>query len=199
MRKPPSNFIDLSGQKFGHLTVTGRAFNKPNMQAKWTCQCVCGKETAVAGQKLRSGDAKSCGCSKPGHVTHGKSRTKTHNSWIGMKQRCYYEKHAEFERYGGRGITVCERWQIFENFYSDMGERPARTSLDRINSNGNYEPENCRWAPDAQQARNRRSTILVERDGRIQCVMDWCVELGLNVDRIYGRIRRGELPAEALR
>jgi hypothetical protein len=117
-----------------------------------------------------------------------------------MKQRCSDPRHAQFAYYGGRGITVCDRWRSsYEAFVADMGERPAGMTIERNDNDGPYEPGNCRWAPDAEQARNRRSTIKVERNGVTKCVKDWCAELGLNVDRIYGRIRRGETPQEALR
>lgn len=126
--------------------------------------------------------------------------TPEHNTWCGMKQRCYYAKHVQFQHYGGRGITVCDRWRnSFEDFLADMGQRPEGTTIDRIDSDGNYEPSNCRWAPKAEQSRNRKSTINFTRDGVTKCVKDWCDELGLDVDRVYGRIRRGVPVAEALR
>jgi hypothetical protein len=117
-----------------------------------------------------------------------------------MKQRCNYQKHEQFSLYGGRGIKVCKRWNdSFENFFADMGEKPPGATIERIDNDGDYTPKNCRWASDAEQARNRRSTIIVERNGVAKCVKDWCDELGLNADRVYGRIRRGEAPLEALR
>lgn len=125
--------------------------------------------------------------------------TPEHNTWCGMKQRCYYTNHAQFQYYGGRGIKVCDRWlNSFENFLADMGHRPEGKTIDRIDSDGNYEPENCRWALKSEQSRNRKSTINVTRDGMTKCVKDWCDELGLNVDRVYGRIRRGLSALEAL-
>ena len=117
-----------------------------------------------------------------------------------MKQRCNYEAGIAYEAYGAKGIKVCDRWmESFENFLEDMGERPKGMTLDRIDSSGDYEPGNCRWATKKQQDRNRKSTILVTRDGVTKCVKDWCDELGLNVDQVYGRIRWGQTPEEALR
>lgn len=185
--------------RFGLLTVIERAGSDRFGRTQWKCRCDCGQETVVALFRMKSGHTKSCGRHKPGNVKHGKSRTPTHNSWLAMKQRCDYQGHAEYQRYGGRGITVCERWKSFENFLEDMGERPSGTSIERIDVDGNYEPGNCRWAHEAEQARNRRSTIKVERDGVTMCVKDWCDKLGLNPNRIYGRIRRGEAPEKALR
>jgi hypothetical protein len=188
------------GEKYGKLTITARAENDRFGRTQWDCQCDCGNHCIVALFRMTSGHTKSCGCAKVGNITHGKSRTKTHNTWLAMKQRCYYEKSEQFVHYGGRGIKVCDRWlNSFENFLEDMGERPAGMTLDRKDSDGDYTPENCRWAPDTVQARNRRSTILVTRDGRTQCIKDWCEELGIPVDRVYGRIRRGENQEEALR
>lgn len=189
----------IVGQKFGKLTVTGRADNDRFERTRWNCICECGKETVVAYFRMKSGHTKSCGCAKKGPVTHGKSRTKTHNSWLAMKQRCQYEGHPEFHRYGAAGIKVCERWNnSFESFLEDMGEKPDGMSLDRINSSGNYEPGNCRWATTAQQNRNRKSNINITHNGKTMCVRDWCHELGLNADRVYGYIRRGVSPKEAL-
>lgn len=116
-----------------------------------------------------------------------------------MKQRCNYPKNDQYAEYGGRGISVCLRWsESFENFLADMGERPDGMTIERNDTNGNYEPSNCRWATMPEQNRNRRSNINVERGGVTKCVKDWCNELGLNIDRVYGRIRRGMSPVEAL-
>lgn len=187
------------GVKFGLLTVVERAGSDRFGRTQWKCQCDCGRDAVVALFRMKSGHTKSCGCYKPGNVTHGKSRTPTYNSWLAMKQRCDYKGHAEYHRYGGRGITVCDRWKSFENFIADMGERPAGMSIDRIDVDGNYEPGNCRWATTGEQMRNRRSTINVTRDGVTKCISDWCKDLGLDVDRVYGRIRRGISPQEALK
>lgn len=132
----------------------------------------------------------------PGEAVRG---TPEHNTWLGMKQRCNYRGHKQYQWYGGSGITVCERWnKSFKAFLEDMGPRPDGMTLERIDSTKNYEPGNCKWATIKEQNRNRRSTIKVERAGRVLCIMDWCKELGLNVDRVYGKIRRGSEPKEAI-
>lgn len=186
--------------EFGRLTVVSRAENDRFGRTQWHCVCECGKEKVVALFRMTSGHTKSCGCIKgQANATHRMRGTPTHNSWCAMKQRCNYPGSDEYKNYGGRGIRVCERWNSsFENFIADMGERPKGMSIERLDSNKNYEPGNCKWANDHEQARNRRSTIWVTRGGQTKCVKDWCDELGLSVDRVYGRIRRGATPAEAL-
>ncbi len=187
--------------KFGRLTVMERAENDRFGRTQWHCRCDCGKDHVAALFRLTSGHTKSCGCLRgKANATHRGKGTPTHNTWSAMKQRCADPNHAQFQYYGGRGVSVCHRWaESYEVFLADMGERPAGMSIERINTNGNYEPGNCKWATDHEQQRNRRSTILVERNGVKRCVKDWCEELGLNTDRVYGRIRRGESPEKALR
>ncbi|MGG1947088.1 hypothetical protein AB1286_20105 [Trinickia sp. NRRL B-1857] len=186
--------------RFGMLTVLSRADNDRFGRTQWNVHCDCGVEKVVALFRMTSGHTKSCGCIRGrDRFRHGMKGTPTHNSWCAMKQRCFYPKSDGYADYGGRGITVCERWMTFENFRADMGERPDGMTIERNDTNGNYEPGNCRWAPMPEQNRNRRSTILIERNGVTKCVKDWCDELGLNVDRVYGRIRRGSTPSEALR
>lgn len=198
--KSPVNFIDITGQRFHKLTVVCRGASTRKLQARWECRCDCGNVITTDGQRLRSGHTKSCGCIKgKGNRTHGMKGTPTHNTWCAMKQRCCYQRSNQFRYYGGRGIAVCDRWHTFENFLADMGERPNGMTIDRVDSDGDYEPSNCRWATKAVQDRNRRSTINVTRDGVTKCVKDWCDELALDVDRVYGRIRRGAIPEEALR
>ncbi len=187
--------------KFGRLTIKSRADNDKFGRTQWHCICECGKEKVVALFRMTSGHTKSCGCIKgEAKATHRMKGTPTYNSWCAMKQRCNYPGSDEYANYGGRGIKVCDRWnESFENFLADMGERPAGHTIERKDTNGHYEPLNCVWATMEQQQRNRRSTILIERNGVTKCVKDWCIELGLNPDRVYGRIRRGATPEEALK
>ncbi len=187
--------------KFGRLSVLSRAANDRFGRTQWHCRCECGTERTVALFRMTSGHTKSCGCLRgEARATHRAKGTPTHNTWCAMKQRCNYQSSDEYVNYGGRGIRVCQRWSdSFDTFFADMGERPEGMTIDRIDTNGNYEPSNCRWATIAEQNRNRRSTILVDRDGATMCIKDWCDELGLDVDCVYGRIRRGETPERALR
>ena len=158
--------IDLTGQRFGRLTVLHRDGSTSCRHAAWKCQCDCGEVRTICGKHLRSGNTKSCGClnrellSEGLATTHGMTRhgreAGVYGSWRSMRERCQNSNATHYAYYGGRGVTVCERWESFENFLADMGPRPEGLSLDRINNEGNYEPGNCRWATRKQQAHNRR-------------------------------------------
>lgn len=158
-------FINMIGLRFGRLMVVERLPNYGS-QALWRCLCDCGKEVQILGGQLRYRKYTSCGCARLERVTkHGHTRSTGGNrkikspeylSWIGMKQRCTNPRAQSYRIYGGRGITVCDRWLYsFERFLADMGPRPEGTSLDRINKDGDYEPANCRWATAKEQAANR--------------------------------------------
>lgn len=161
--------VDYVGQVFGRITVLAKA-PSVGYANRWACRCACGTEWVVYGAALISGRSTSCGCrlrevAKERHLSHGESRRGLHSpeykAWRGIKQRCLRPSFRFWKDYGGRGITVCERWRYsFENFLADMGRKPsAKHSIDRIDVDGNYEPHNCRWATRIEQAQNKRNTI----------------------------------------
>jgi hypothetical protein len=168
--------IDITGQAFGRLTVLCRV-GRNSGHAMWLCRCNCPQrnEVVVSGSRLHRGETKSCGCFrrectaqlgkqqfKHGHTSNG-GDTPEYNSWRAMIKRCTNRNHEAYSRYGGRGITIDARWlgaNGFKKFLADMGARPAGKTLDRINTNGNYEPTNCRWATSSEQHRNTRTTKL---------------------------------------
>ena len=154
---------DLTGKQFGRLTVQHRAENAADGHSRWLCVCSCGQSITVNSNNLKTPGIKSCGCVTKERVsqlnlTHGKTKTKEFKTWDSMKQRCTNPKSDSYKDYGGRGITVCERWMnSFENFLADMGAAPSKShSIDRINVDGNYEPSNCKWSTAKEQRANQR-------------------------------------------
>src|SRR5262245_20287289 len=175
-------FVDLTGQRFGRLTVLARVppelLNKVVFEAHWLCGCRCGELIHTRASSLKNGHTRSCGCfhrdrlklgmGSPEQMRELGLATRTHghtvggpspeySSWVAMMQRCYNPNKINYKNYGGRGIKVCIRWHNFENFLADMGERPAGKSLDRINNDGSYTPENTRWATSTEQGNNKRN------------------------------------------
>jgi hypothetical protein len=197
---PP--LLDLTGRKFGKLTVLRR--NGTKVVGKWAAptwlvKCACGRRKTVLGPNLRSGHAETCGCSlRP----HGRFGTPEYRAWVSMIQRCENPKNQNYQRYGGRGISVCERWKgkgAFIRFFKDMGERPTpRHSLDRKDNNGNYEPGNCRWATKIEQSNNRRVSRVLTVGGVSATVSEWAAAIGVGKSTLKERLRRGWTAKDAL-
>lgn len=190
--------IDLSGQRFGRLTVIGRAENRRGRTA-WDCKCDCGKHVVVTAHELRSDKTKSCGClkvdcGKTVNLTHGMSYTRLHRIWDGMKQRCYNKNASRYGIYGKRGIVVCDEWRDSFETFKDWALANGYTdelSIDRIDSNGNYCPENCRWADKVTQANNLRGNHLITYNGETRTMSQWAAEFNLDSRRVWARLKRG--------
>lgn len=184
--------IDLTGQKFGRLIVIEFSSKDSRSNTYWLCRCDCGIAKIVYGGNLKNGHTKSCGCL---HIKHGhntrKKRSKTYGSWDHMIQRCTNTNEADYHNYGGRGITVCDRWKKFANFLEDMGNPPThKHSIDRINNNKGYYKSNCRWATSKQQTRNTRRNHVISYSGKTQCITDWAKDLNMSLETLTARINR---------
>jgi hypothetical protein len=192
------------GRVFGRWTLVQNVPPAAGSKTRrWLCRCACGTERAVLYTTLTSGSSVSCGCYHREVVarmktTHGLSRRPEFNQWNHMRQRCGNPSDDRFSDYGGRGITVCERWlNSFEHFLADMGPRPSpKHSIDRIDNNGNYEPGNCRWATHLEQAQNTRTVLLVSALGLTLSVREWARRAGIHPSTLAYRIRSG-WPIEA--
>lgn len=188
-----SKFIDLTGKKFNKLTVEKRLNNSLGGVPIWLCKCECGNYTKVRGSNLKNGAVKSCGCLKhlPHNAVHGMKNTRLYSLWRAMKNRCNNSNSSNYKRYGGRGIRVCDEWQnSFLSFYewAKSNGYSDELSIDRIDNNGNYCPENCRWITFEEQCNNRRSNIVFEYNGEKHNLMQWCKLLDLDYKFIHNRI-----------
>lgn len=170
--------LELEGQRFGKLLVVEAVHNTEKRWWYWKCVCDCGGKSVVRGSALKNGNTTSCGCHKKSVLgisttKHAMWGTRTYRIWKGMNTRCHNPNTPAYKNYGGRGITVCDRWRVFSNFLSDMGECPDGLTLDRINTNGNYTQKNCRWATYKQQGRNMRCNRIFSWRGSTRCLSEW--------------------------
>jgi hypothetical protein len=189
-------YVDLTGQRFGKLTVIERAVYKKE-RTYWRCLCDCGKIVKVDGSALRRGHSKSCGCArahKGMHIKHGLRNTRLYKIWAGIKQRCLNQKAPDFKHYGGRGITICEEWRDdFKPFYNwaTANGYTDKLSIDRIDVNGNYCPDNCRWVTQKEQGNNTRTNRRITYQGQTHTLQEWATITGLSSSTINQRLKRG--------
>ncbi len=189
--------IDITGQKFGRLTAV-RFIEVRKNSYFWLFKCDCGKDVMTQKGNVVSGLSKSCGCWKIQRLTkHGMTKTRFYNIWGHILSRCHNSNVERFKNYGGRGIKVCKRWLTFINFKDDMYESyrehltkfgKKNTTIDRIDTNGNYCESNCRWATYKEQNNNKRNNRLLTHNGKTQCVLDWAKELKISPSILYKRI-----------
>lgn len=185
--------IKLEGSVFGRLIVIKENPVRTNDgKVRWDCKCDCGNIITTSGGNLRSGDTKSCGCLEHDNLVernlkHGKCGTREYTIWKGIRQRCYNKNEPHYADYGGRGISVCDRWnESFENFLQDMGLSPSLThSIDRINNSGNYEPSNCFWATKKEQGGNKRNNRIILFNGKKMILQDWADHLKIPVSTLH--------------
>lgn len=192
--------FDITGVRFGRLLITCR-HSKPGLRGGvvWKAKCDCGNTAFVRTGNVLSGATKSCGCFRRENTwkIHGESRngktTPEYRAYHNMTSRCTLKTNPAWERYGGRGITVCDRWlHSYKNFLEDMGRKPSqRHSMERKDNSKGYSPENCEWATLKQQANNKRNTLLIRYGRETKCFEDWCRHFGVNVGTAYFRLQRG--------
>lgn len=191
--------VNIAGCRFGKLVAIDCVSMGRAKSALWRCVCDCGKERHVSGSSIRRGCVTRCtSCSaalfdknrsRLGKRTHCMSKTSEYAIWQQMMNRCYRPSVKGYMRYGGRGISVCERWHTFTNFIADMGQRPSeKHSIDRIDGNGNYEPSNCRWATQKEQARNTSTNRIVTAFGQSKCIAEWAEEYSIGYATLRNRI-----------
>lgn len=183
------------GQVFGRLTLVSRAEKGTRGHTRWVCKCECGNEKIAHQYNLRKGSTLSCGCLnkervKEVNTVHGRTDTRLHLTWRGILARCLNPNGNSYKHYGGRGITVCERWMSFENFLADMGEKPEGKSIERIDVNGNYEPANCKWASPQEQGFNRRGNKQYLVDGEWLFLKQLADKWGVSSHTAKNRINR---------
>jgi hypothetical protein len=199
-------FIDITGNKYNRLTVIKRIGTSNNGQVRWLCQCDCGNYTEVSGGNLKNGSVKSCGCivteNNKKRATHNMTNTRLYYIWCDIKNRCTNQNLECYKNYGGRGIEVCNEWKNnFLNFYNwaMQNDYQKNLTIDRINNDGNYEPNNCRWVTMQKQSYNRRDSYMITINNKTKCLAEWCKIYKIPYLTVYMRItKRGMKPYDAL-
>ena len=194
-----SKLQDITGQRFSRLVVLERAGRAPSGHVTWKCRCDCGNEVVAYGLSLKCGNTRSCGCIRKEQLrernrTHDlkQGNESTYNSWANMKSRCNDKNNPDYHYYGGRGITHDPRWADFKNFFEDMGPKPDDSlTIERIDNNGNYCKENCKWGTRKEQARNKSNNRYLTYNGDTLLLSEWADKLGINKGTIYLRLRKG--------
>lgn len=187
--------LDIKGKKFGHLTVLCRVESDRFGKSRWKCICDCGKETISSGSSLVSGKTRSCGCTRSAsNSTHGMSKTRLHWIWRGIKDRCYNPNNTHYYLYGKRGIFMCDEWKNdfteFAKWANSHGYSETLT-IDRIDNDNGYCPENCRWVTRPQQCVNKRTNLKFEYNGETKALSEWCKIFGRNYYTVHNRIYHG--------
>lgn len=197
-----SKRINLVGKKFGKLLVIAKAENDKNGKSQWRCKCECGTKTIVRANNLLGGYTKSCGRHKEKRVIHGERKTRLYTIWTNMKRRCLCKTSTKYSLYGGRGIEVNHDWK--ENFISfrdwsmNNGYRDDLT-IDRIDVNGNYEPNNCRWVTPKEQCRNTRKNVFITLNNETHCISEWGEKFGIKPSTIAYRLKAGWKEEQAIK
>lgn len=199
--------LDITGSRFGRLVgieyVTSEQQPNGKYRRIWKCRCDCGVLIDIRIDYLTSGDTQSCGCLLRDINAAKRARSLKHTpeytSWVGMRQRCQNPSNHAYGKYGARGIDVCERWNTFENFLEDMGPKPTHDhSIERIDNNGGYRPDNCRWATNREQCNNRRTNARIIFNGETRTIAQWASITGIHHSTIWNRARRGWSPDKIL-
>lgn len=196
---------DITGKKYGKLTVIEQSGKDKHNNILWKCQCECGNVTSVSGYRLRNGVVKSCGCFRKEFPAkrfrrHGLRHHPLYVIWVDMRRRCETEKDCRYKDYGGRGISVCEEWHDFQTFYNwaiKAGYK-EELSIDRIDNDENYTPQNCRWATREEQANNKRNNRPICIDGETKNLFQWCRQYNINPSTVITRINRGWSEKDAI-
>ena len=202
----------VNGEKFGRLTIVAKQAGKSaDGRTLYLCKCECGNTLLVPANRLKNGNTKSCGCLKrdkgiEANTTHGLSKTRLYRIWGSMIDRCERKGCERYSRYGGRGITVCKEWrnnfQAFYDWAMANGYNPnakfGECTIDRINTDGNYEPSNCKWVTNKEQANNKECTCRLEHNGECHTLKEWATITGISYNTIHKRFRRGETPSAIL-
>ena len=204
MSKGKHSFVDIAGQRFGHLTAIEMVgVDSKSRLAMWRCKCDCGNEKVIKGKHLRCGEIKSCGCIRKTETaaklretstTHGMTNTRLYGIWCGIKSRCYNSHRKKHKEYGGRGITICDEWRdSFEAFrdWALANGYQDNLTIDRINNNGPYCPENCRWVSMKEQQNNRRNNRMLTIGDETKTMQQWADKMGIKSRTIQQRLNRG--------